>query len=55
MEADWEEIHKEERAQVMGKTARGKRDGTGPYKNSHQRKSGGGGGRREQCYKGKKK
>ena len=37
----------------MGKTARGKRDGTGPYKGSMEAKKKG--GKRKQCYKKKKK
>ena len=37
----------------MGYTRRGRRDGTGPYRGSYQRKIGG--GRRGGCYKRKKK
>ena len=33
----------------MGREQRGKRDGTGPYKNSFQRRQGGGIGRRQQA------
>ena len=37
----------------MGYTRRGRRDGTGPYRGSYQRRIGG--GRRGGCYKRKKK
>lgn len=36
----------------MGKTARKKRNGTGPFKGSFQQRKGG--GRKGQCYKKKK-
>ena len=32
---------------IMGSTQRGRRDGTGPYKNSRARRELGGGGRRK--------
>jgi len=34
----------------MGRNAKGKRNGTGPHKDSYEKKSGGG-GKRSQCYK----